>query len=206
MLSTRRLPPLRPRLLAPTPNAARINEVTAKAAVASYSDPAQAFSLNPRLSAGATGSWEEALLRARAVCKFEARKFAMLFDPDWHTRLFRQLDMLMDVEEWDPADMPVTRDSFATLLRLLMILRRMRRPGVGIAYGGNIVATWSIDSLDRLAVECLPNDRVRWIVTRRLEEGSESAAGETILDRLIGNLKPYNPEHWLAHEGTKPSE
>jgi hypothetical protein len=109
----------------------------------------------------------------------------------------------MDAAEWDPADVPVTKDSFVTMLRLLMMLRNKRRPGLGIANGGNILATWSINDRDRLTVECLADDRVRWIVTRPLDEGSESAVGETNLDRLLVNLDPYNPEHWFAHEGSK---
>ena len=127
----------------------------------------------------------------------------MLFDPDWHTRLFRQIDLLMDVDEWDPADKPPTKDSFATLLRLLMTLRSKRRPGLGIANAGNILASWSINARDRLTVECQPDDRVRWIVTHPLDDGSESAVGETNLGRMLGNLAPYNPEHWFAHEGSK---
>jgi len=190
-------------LCTPTANAARIAEATIRAAGAYLNQPG--LRAVHALAEPRAKSIEEQLFDARAVCKIETRKFSMLFDPDWHTRLFHQLDLLMDAEEWDPADLPVTKDSFATLLRLLMILRRKRRPGLGIANGGNVVATWSRDARDRLTIECLAHDRVRWIVTRPIEEGSESAVGETSLDRLIPNLAPYNPEHWFAHEGSKPA-
>lgn len=188
-------------LSSPTANAERIAEATIRAAGAYLNQPGQRVAY--ALTAPRERTLEEQLFDARAICKIETRKFSMLFDPDWHTRLFHQLDLLMDSEEWDPADIPVTKDSFATLLRLLMILRNKRRPGLGIANGGNIIATWSIQAGDRLTVECLPSDRVRWIVTKPLDEGTESAVGETNLDRLLVNLEPYNPEHWFAHEGSK---
>jgi hypothetical protein len=188
-------------LFAPTANAARIAEAMIRAAGAYLNQPG--LRAVHALAVQRDKSIEEKLFDARAVCKIETRKFSMLFDPDWHTRLFRQLDLLMDAAEWDPADVPVTKDSFVTMLRLLMMLRNKRRPGLGIANGGNILATWSINDRDRLTVECLADDRVRWIVTRPLDEGSESAVGETNLDRLLVNLDPYNPEHWFAHEGSK---
>lgn len=190
-------------LSAATPNAARIAEATARAATAYLSLPS--YRLSQNLAAPRERTLQEKLFDALAACKITTRQFAMLFDRDWHTRLFRQLDLLLDAEEWDPSDEPVTKDSFATLLRLLMILRNKRRPGLGIANGGNILASWSIDGRDRLTVECLPNDRVRWIVTRPIDEENESATGQTSLDRLLGNLQPYNPDHWFAHEGPKPT-
>jgi hypothetical protein len=193
--------PLRLSLSAPTANAALLAQAMARAAGAQLSQPTLRVAYN--LAAPRPRSLEERLFDARAACKIESRKFSMLFDPDWHTRLFHQLDLLMDVQEWDPDDSPVTNDSFTTLLRLLMILRDKRRPGLGIANAGNILATWSITAGDRLTIECLPDDRVRWIVTHPVEEGTESAVGETNLDRLMANLAPYNPDHWFAHEGPK---
>jgi hypothetical protein len=195
--------PTRISLSAPTERSAQIAEATARAAGAHFSLPAA--ELVRELTSPRDRSLEEQLFDARAVCKIETRKFAMLFDPDWHTRLFNQLDMLMDVAEWDPADTPVTKDSFATLLRLLIILRKKRRPGLGIANGGNILASWSIDARDRLTIECRPNDRVRWVVTVPLDDGSESSIEETNLDHLLDRLATYNPDHWFAHEGPKPA-
>ena len=190
------LPPVAPSLITATKTANYIAQHFAPAAMTNVANPTSVVGRN--LTAPRTRSLAEKLFDVRATCKITTRQYAMLFDPDWHTRFFRQIDQLMDADEWDAADEPVTKDSFATLLRLLMLLRHNRRPSLGIANNGSIVATWFNKSDDRVSVECLPKDRIRWIVTVRLDEGRESAAGETQLDRLLTNLEPYNPQHWFA--------
>jgi hypothetical protein len=179
----------------------RIAFSAAHAAVANYSRPADIVRSGASLQSDRT--MEEKLFDARADCKIATRRFAMHFEPDWHNRFFVQLDLLLSAEEWDQDDVPVTKDSFATLIRLLLTLRDKRRPGLGIANGGNIVATWSLNPRDRLTVECLPQDRVRWIVTVPLNDVRESATGETSLERLLTVLQAYKPQHWFDHEGTK---
>lgn len=202
--STRRLVTnVAPSLIAATPNARYIAAHLTPAAFSNISHPADVVRRN--LTAVRHRSLEEKLFDARATCKITTRQFAMLFDPDWQARFFRQLDLLMDADEWAADDEPVTKDSFITLIRLLIVLRDKRRPSLGIANRGNIVATWFTKGIDRVTIECLPNDRVRWIVTIPLYEEKESAAGETTLDRLLNNLQPYNPQHWFDSEGSKSS-
>jgi hypothetical protein len=128
----------------------------------------------------------------------------MLFDPSWQGRFFAQLDRLMDKEEWEADDVPVTTGSFRTLMRLLLKLRDKKRPGLGLANQGHVVATWSAGAQDRLTIECLPDDRLWWIVSYTLDAGAESAAGNTSLDRIIEVLQPYDPGHWL-NEGAEHS-
>lgn len=141
---------------------------------------------------------EEKLFDARAFCKMETRKFSMYFDADWQSCFFRQLDALMDAEEWDAADEPVKADAFKTMIRLLLILRGKKPPSLGISAGGHILASWFASRHDILTVECMPGDRVRWIVTMPLdEEPPEIAAGTTMLSLLMARLAPYNPDHWL---------
>jgi hypothetical protein len=184
-----------------TPNTHRIASNAANVAAVSYNRPADIVSRD--LSQKRERSLAEKLFDTRADCKIATRRFAMHFEPDWHSRFFTQLDLLFSVEEWDEDDEPVTKDSFATLVRLLLTLRDKRRPGLAIANGGNIVATWSVNSQDRLTVECLPQDRVRWIVTVPLDEGHETAVGETSLERLLLVIQAYRPQHWFGHEGSK---
>ncbi|MBU1211274.1 MAG: hypothetical protein KJ587_08385 [Alphaproteobacteria bacterium] len=184
--------------IATAESARRLAEAMARAKAMQFNQPAQRT--YEELSAESDLSLEERLFDVRAACKIEARKFSMLFEPDWHKKLFRQLDLLMDPEEWDSEDSPVSKNSFITFIRMSMILRNARRPGIGIANDGHILATWSIRRNDRLTVECLPQDRVRWIVSVPLKEETESAAGVTSLHRLLANLEPYKPEHWFAHE------
>jgi hypothetical protein len=140
------------------------------------------------------------LALARAQAKEAARKFTMLFDPDWLTGLSRQIDAMLDPDEWIEGDKPLSPDSFDTLLLVLMGLRRYRRPGLGLTDDGNAVATWSRTATDRLIVECLPNARVRWIATAPVAGVNESGTMETTPDRLLVTLDPLKPDHWLQHE------
>lgn len=145
-------------------------------------------------------SLQERLFDVKAESKILTRQLTMHFPPDWHLSFFKQLDNLLDAEEWNEQDEPVTRDSFFTFIRLLLKFKNKRRPGIGIADYGHIVAAWTAGPTDRLTVECLPKDRVRWVVSVPIDGGFDSAAGDTSLDRLMASLQPYTPEHWLADE------
>ena len=125
------------------------------------------------------------LALARAQAKEAARKFTMLFDSDWLTGLSRQIDAMLDPDEWIEGDKPLSPDSFDTLLLVLMRLRPYRRPGLGLTDDGNAVATWSRSATDRLIVECLSNGRVRWIATAPVAGVNESGTMETTPDRLL---------------------
>ena len=153
---------------------------------------------------GAETPLDQRLFDARAACKIKTAEVAMHLDRDWRKRFFAQLDTLLDVEEWDPQDKPVTLRSFSTLLRMLILLKPKRRPGLGATFDGNMVAAWTVGK-DRLTIECLPDDEVRWVVLHYLDDERETAAGQTGLLRLLDVLQPYNPDHWLADEGAKTS-
>ena len=142
----------------------------------------------------------EKLAMARTQAKTAARKFTMLFNADWLTGLSRQIDAMLDPDEWIEGDQPLSPDSFDTLLLVLMNLRRYKRPGLGLTDDGNAVATWSRSATDRLIVECLPNGRLRWVATAPVAGFNESGTMETIPERLLLTLAAFNPDHWLQHE------
>ena len=147
---------------------------------------------------------EERLFTVRASCKITTNQFAMHFGPDWQRSFFAQLDLLLNKDDWDPLDIPVTDNSFLTLIRLLLTQRGKRRPGLGLANGGNIVAAWTAGT-NRLTVICLPNDRVRWVISRAVDDEIETAGGDVNLINLIDRLSPYNPDQWFSDEGSKTS-
>lgn len=143
---------------------------------------------------------EERLYDARALCKTKTAAVAMHLDFEWRSRFFSQLDSLMDFENWEKEDLPITDASFTTLLRMLLLVRPARRPGLGSTSYGNIIAAWTVEK-DRLTIECLPRDEVRWVLSRYLDGNRESAAGQVALSRLLAVLEPYNPERWFT-DGT----
>jgi len=84
-------------------------------------------------------------------------KVAMYLPNEWRTHFFKQLDNLMDVENWEVDDPPITEASFSTFLRMLLELWPVTHPGLGVSIDGNVIAAWTTGR-DRLTIECFPND------------------------------------------------
>ena len=161
-------------------------------------DSSTASAANP-----SPASLEERLHDARAVFKVRTNWFAMHFGRDWQQRFFAQLDAVMNAAEWDSQDPVITETSFVTLLRILLILRGKRRPGLAAGPNGTIIATWTIDE-NRLTLQCQPGDHVRWIVTQIIEGQPDTAAGQTTVAYLMQRLQAFNPEQWFTDEGRQP--
>ena len=142
-------------------------------------------------------SLEDRLYESRAFCKTKMAEVAMYLPSDWRSRFFSQLDNLMDIDNWEEDDSPITAASFTTLLRMLLLIWPVRRPGLGATSKGHIIATWTAEN-DRLTIECLPKDNVRWVLSRYIEGNRESAAGEISVTRLLAVLSPYDPKCWFA--------
>lgn len=148
-------------------------------------------------------SLEEQLHDARVAFKIATNTVAMHFDRDWQRRFFTQLDAVMDAEEWDRQDELITEPAFRTLLRILLMLRGKRRPGLGVGPDGSIIAAWTAGP-NRLTLECHPADTVRWIITQIIDGNPDTAAGQTKLAHLLERLTSFNPEQWFNNEGPKP--
>lgn len=143
-----------------------------------------------------TRSIEEQLYDAKEFCKIETSKVSMYFSNEWREGFFAQLDDLMDIDNWEEDDKPVTNESFSTLLRMLTFIKPAHRPGLGSTSDGIIIASWT-NGTARLTVECHPDDKVRWVLSHVVNDKRESAAGNTELLRLEGVLYPYNPSRWF---------
>ena len=158
--------------------------------------PSPTFLHEKHLGEAISKSNEEQLYDALASFKIRTATVAMHLDRDWRRKLFRQLDSLLDTESWEPGDLPPKFASFSTFLRLLTLLRPDRRPVLGATTDGSLIATWTAGS-DRLTIECLPNDSVRWHLSVCIEGEVERAAAVTPLPRLSEVLGPYQPERWF---------
>ena len=159
-----------------------------------FTDPTPTFS--GRRPVGAK-DLDEQLYNALASFKVRTALVAMHLDREWRTGLFRQLDSLMAVEDWEATDPPPTLGSYSTFLRMLTFLRPQRRPGLGATDDGRLIAAWTTRDDDRLTIECLPNDFVRWHLSTTIEGERERAAGETPLLRIKQVLQPFDPERWF---------
>jgi hypothetical protein len=120
------------------------------------------------------------------------------FTRDERDRIFKHLDSLLNIENWDSADAVTTEESFTTLLRTVLFLGG-RRPGLGVTGTGNFIATWT-EGDDRLTIECKPKDHLRWVLVQNLDGHRETAAGDTTVRRLPEVLRPYDsPKRWFPH-------
>lgn len=146
-----------------------------------------------------SGSALEAALRdSRASFKVLVSRVSMHLGISWLQKLFTQIDSLLDVEEWDTSDPVPSAETARTFIRLLLAMRVSRKPGLGVSNSGNLVAAWTTGP-NRLTVECLPHDRVRWVLARMIEGEMERAAGDGKIERLREILTPFDPAVWFEY-------
>jgi hypothetical protein len=147
----------------------------------------------------------ERVFESLAAAKILTSQVAMHLERGSRDRLFQQLDSLHDTSEWEEGDEPVHSPSFATFLKAILYLRPERRPGLGLSHDGNLIAAWTTGH-DRLTIEFLPNDRVRWVLARYEDDEPDRFAGQTGVTRLAEGLAPHRPEHWFSNEGRQRQE
>lgn len=144
-------------------------------------------------------SLNERLFDAKANCKIKMSEVSMYLTEEWRKNLNTQIDDLMDVENWDDEDKPVTTASFSTFMKMITFLKPAKLPGLGSAYNGNLIAAWT-ETDARLTIECFPNDSVRWVLSHIIDGMRESGAGISYIARLKSVLSPYNPERWFGND------
>ena len=166
--------------------------------VAQLKNPPSPASLHPYSVAEnyETKTLEDRLFDATANVKILTSQVAMHLDREWREKLFKQLDSLHDPEEWEVEDKPIQQSSFATFLKAICQIRPSVRPGLGLSHDGQLVAAWT-SGKNRLTIEFMRNDRVRWIVSKYPGGEFEQVAGQTVVSRLLDSLNPYSPEEWL---------
>jgi hypothetical protein len=141
---------------------------------------------------------QERLFDATANVKILTSQVAMYLDNVWREKLFRQIDSLHDVDEWDPDDAPIRQSSFNTFLKAIVQLKPERLPGLGLSHSGFLIAAWTTGK-NRLTIEFLEKGRVRWIISRRRDNHEfEQYAGHTSVSRLLEGLQPHHPEEWFS--------
>lgn len=153
--------------------------------------PAFIASTNPNKST------EELLFDATSSAKVMTSQVAMHLDANFRKNLFSQIDYLHDHNDWDPDDKPVQMSSFKTFLRTILHIKPKRNPGLGLSFGGNLIAAWTTNR-DRLTVEFLDNDKIKFVLSKYYENDDvERSSAQTNISRLSECLAPYKPESWF---------
>lgn len=140
---------------------------------------------------------EEQLYVALADAKIWTSQVAMHLERQARDRLFRQLDVLHEADEWAQGDKPVSLASYQSLVRALLYHKINSRPGLSLMPTGNLLALW-VDGEDKLTVEFLPSNRTRWFVQHQSKNGPERSTGTAPLERLRDVLQPYGAERWFS--------
>ena len=149
-------------------------------------------------------SLAEKLFDAVSDVKVMTSQVAMHLDHDWRAMLFKQLDLLLDVEGWHEDDKPLQAGSYATFLRMVLAYGPMRRPGLGVSDDGNLIGAWTNGS-DRLTLEFLPGDVIRWVLSCEIDGELEHAAGDNPVGRMQEVLHPYKPIRWFSDADSIPA-
>jgi hypothetical protein len=129
--------------------------------------------------------------------KIQSADFAMHLDAAWRAGLFSQLDQLLDADEWDFDDAMPSVESFRTFLRLIIHNKVANRPGLGATRDGKIIAAWTAGK-DRLTVECMPDDTIRWVLVKYEDGQRVSSANTGPVSLLRKYLAPYEPGVWFG--------
>ena len=149
-------------------------------------------------------SCAEQLYDALAEAKVMTAQIAMHLDSDWQAELFAELDDLLKLEDWHEDDKPFGGSSFATFLRVILIEKPKCRPGLGVSDLGNLIAAWT-NGTARLTLECYPGDMIRWVLSCKIDDEVERAAGETQVRRLPTVLQPFFPDRWFLNANDVPT-
>ena len=148
----------------------------------------------------------ERVFDALVEAKVLTAAVAMHLGPAQRDKLFRQLDSLHDPAEWEEGDKPLQRSSFGTFLKAMLTVNPQRGPGLGLSQDGHLIGAWTIGR-DRLTIEFLPNDWVKWVLARYKDDDEPRRfAGQTPVSELAEGLAPHRPEHWFSHEGWQRQE
>ena len=142
---------------------------------------------------------DEQLFDARAEIKILLSTVSMHFSEALRKKLFRQIDLLHDPDDWDEGDEPIQLQSFNTFLRWFYLNKPSKLPNFGLSAAGHFIASWlANDNKDRLILEFMSNDRITYFVTKYFDEGPDRSSGSTYLSRIADRLASYQLDEWFT--------
>lgn len=152
---------------------------------------------NQQLGAGAeVSSPAEQLFAATVLAKIWTSTVSMHLDRKVRDRIFRQIDLLHDADEWVCDGDPVQLESYKSAIRTLVHHHIDSKPSLALMPSGNVIALWR-DGDDKLTVEFLPGNKARWMVQSTSNAGLERATGTSPIERLREVLAPYCADRWF---------
>jgi hypothetical protein len=104
------------------------------------------------------------LFDARANAKLVVSSLAMHLPSEWRAKINKQLDRLLDVEEWEDGDHMLLPSSMQSFLRFVIYADAKAVPSLGMSPLGFVLAAWRTDTR-RLTIEFQPRDRCRAVIS-----------------------------------------
>jgi hypothetical protein len=145
------------------------------------------------------GTIENQLSTKLASMKQVLSPVSMYFDASWRKELIEKLERFHDAEDWDNERALPSEASFATFLRTVIYLHPTKRPGIGLSAQGHFLGSWRRES-DRIVIEFLPNDELKWVLSQTVDGERESGAGLNQIHRLPDLISGYEPDRFF-HNG-----
>jgi hypothetical protein len=145
-----------------------------------------------------SGTVENQLRAKLATMKQVLMPVSMYFDPSWRRELVKKLDRFHDIEDWEADRQFPSESSFATFLRTIIYLHPTKRPGIGLSAQGHFLASWRRGT-DRIVIEFLPNDELKWVLSQTVDGDRESGAGINQIHRLPDLIAGYEPDRFFNH-------
>lgn len=135
-------------------------------------------------------SLSERIFLALSNAKIFTSRVAMRLDLASRDRIFRQLDLLHDCDEWFGDDQPLLLASYKSFVRFMISKGGQSKPSLALNPDGHLLAVWEASG-NRLTIEFRADDRLQWVIS--CTDG-DSTAGITSLNSIMSRLASYNPE------------
>ncbi len=107
---------------------------------------------------------EALLFDARASAKLVAASLAMHLPGEWRSKVNKQVDELLSLEDWDSTEALLQPTSMQTFLRFVIFANVRTVPSLGMSPAGFVLAAWRRDTR-RLTMEFMPRDRCRLAIS-----------------------------------------
>lgn len=136
----------------------------------------------------------------KSELKILISEIAMHLTPERRKDLFKQIDELLDVDDWMEEDSLIDPHSFRSFLRFVIYAGDVKRPSLTVTNSGNLGASW-LATNHRLTIEFMRHDLVRMVLHLRTdpEADSETCAFQGSLKRIDAILQPFEAQCWYLN-------
>ena len=148
-----------------------------------------------------SGTVENQLRAKLTAMRLILSAVSMHLDYSWRSEVIKKLEHFHDADGWDSDRQFPSECSFATFLRTIIYLHPTKRPGIGLSAQGHFLASWRRET-DRIVIEFLPNDELKWVLSQTVDGDRESGAGINQIIRLPDLIAGYEPDRFF-NDGEK---